>query len=369
MGRTFGRLAAIALAVLLVAPLSAQEPPPPAELPWGGQRVTPGVPYQPSELFVPPSGDSTPLLLDESQAVIDPALCAPCANCECIPCEPCPSCQSCVVQPTQPQLPPGARDGVFQKIYANGYWLPQLEDDSLGWGDFDIGVVLGFPCLRRETPLLVTPWFGVHTLDGPQTPALPPRVYDAAVEFRHLRKFGDGPWAMDAAVTTGYYSDFEHSDSDAVRVSGRGVAVYESMPGVKWVLGAAYVNRAGASVLPIGGVIYEANPDMRWEILFPRPKVAWRLPMSQPEVDERWVYVGGDFGGGLWSIERPDTLTQDVLTYKDVRVLVGYERKITGGLSRKFEIGYAFGREIEFESDEIPIELDDTLFARIGLTY
>jgi hypothetical protein len=361
MASILGKLAWIALVCGgLAGPVAAQQP---TAAPWGGQLVEPTVPYQPSALFVPPSGDTSPLLLDQPPAGAEPEWRVASLTADVVP----PDDE--LAEPLEPQLPPGARDGIFQKIYFTGTWLPRLEDDSLGWGDLESGVVFGFPFLRRDTPLLVTPWFGVHYLDGPDNPDLPPRVYDAAVEFRHLRKFGDGPWAMDVAVTTGYYSDFEHGAAEAFRVTGRGIAVYETTPGTKWLLGVAYLNRAGASVLPVGGVIYEPTPDRRWELIFPRPKLAWRLPASLPDCDERWVYVGGEFGGGAYSIERPVSLTQDLVTYQDFRVLAGYERKITGGLSRRFEAGYVFGRELQFDSATPDTTLDDTLFVRVGLTY
>jgi len=274
-----------------------------------------------------------------------------------------------VFQTTQPPLPTGTRDGIFQKLFFTGTWLPQIENDSLGWGDFETGVVLGFPFFRRDTPLLVTPRFGVHLLDAPTSLDLPDQVYDSAVELRHLRRFGAGPWAMDVAVTLGYYSDFETNDSDAFRVTGRGLVVYEATSGAKWVLGVAYLNRSGVSVLPVGGVIFEPTPDTKYELILPRPRIARRLSSSAPGADERWIYVGGEFGGGVWSIVRPATQTQDLLTYYDYRALVGYERKITGGLSRRFELGYVFGRRLEFASATPDVALDDTLFARVGLTY
>ncbi len=275
-----------------------------------------------------------------------------------------------LAEPNDPQLPPGTREGVFQKLFFTSTWLPQLEGDSLGWGDFESGLVFGFPLFRRDTPLLITPRFGVHTLDGPRVPDLPARVYDTSFEFRHLRKFGEGPWAMDAAVTLGYYSDFERNAGDAFRVTGYGLGVYESSPTTKWVFGVAYLNRAGATVLPIGGVIIEPSPDVRWELVAPRPRVAWRLPSGTPNSgDERWFYIAGEFGGGVWSIERPTTKTLDLLTSSDYRVMIGYERKIIGGLTRRFELGYVFGRELEFDSPTPDVTLDDTLLVRAGFTF
>ena len=48
---------------------------------------------------------------------------------------------------------------------------------------------------------------------------------------------------------------------------------------------------------------------------------------------------------------------------------MGYERKVAGGLTRRFEVGYVFGREVEYDSATPDASLDDTLFLRTGLTY
>ena len=273
-------------------------------------------------------------------------------------------------QITAEPLPPGTRDGVFQKIYVTGTWQPALseEPDALGFGELETGVVFGFPFMRRDTPLLVTPQFGVHFLENADALDIPRELYDSAVELRHLRKFGGGPWAMDVAATVGYYSDFEQGSDEAVRVSGRGIGVYESTPNMKWLLGVAYVNRAGASVLPVAGFIYEPQADVRIEAIFPKPRLAWRTAGSVVG-DERWFYVAGEFGGGVWSVTRPSTGELDVLNFSDWRLLVGVERKVTHGLTRRLELGYVFNRELEYDGDAAETGLDDTLFVRTGLTY
>jgi len=315
--------------------------------PWGGELVPESVPHQPSILFTQPSDERSPLRLAGLTTDSVP-----------------PGTE--ITEPIDPVPLPGARSGIFQKMFFTGTWLPQLESDSLGWGDFETGLVFGFPFLRRDTPLLITPRFGVHLLDGPTTPDLPAQVYDSAIEFRHLRRFGDGPWAMDAALTLGYYSDFEKGDSDAFRPTGRVLAVYESSPGIQWIFGVAYLNRAGANVLPVGGVIIENSPNMKWELIVPRPRIAWRMPGAH---DEHWFYLAGEFGGGVWSITRPVSQTTDLLTYTDFRVLMGYESKTFGGWTRRYEVGYVFGRDLQFDSATPDVTLDDTLFIRAGLTF
>src|SRR4029453_3994802 len=144
---------------------------------------------------------------------------------------------------------------------------------------------------------------------------------------------------------------------------------FESSPTTQWLLGVAYVNRAGASVLPVGGVIYEPDVTRRFELVFPRPRAWWLLPDSAPGADERWIYVGGEFGGGVWSITRPSTGDLDLLSYSDWRLLAGDERKGAGGLSTRYEAGYVFNREVEYDSATPEVSLDDTVFMRAGIMY
>jgi hypothetical protein len=365
--------------------------------PWGGTLVPDGMPLQPTQPLLKPKAVQSGGLVQQTPSFTSPSGLtqaqaasvspAPMANVEPLYLDQLEQPGPPEIRPagltedtiapmnqvlTEPQapLPPGTRAGVFQKIYFTGTWLPPLSDepDAVGFGDLETGIVLGFPFTRRDTPLLVTPAFGTHLLDNAGALDIPTTLYDASVDFRHMRKFGTGPWAMDAAVTVGYYSDFDQGSSDAIRVSGRAIGVYESSPGAKWLFGVVYLNRAGASVLPVAGLIYEPSPDSRLELIFPRPRLLWKTAGSVTG-DERWLYVGGEFGGGVWSVTRPSSGDLDVINYSDLRLLVGYERKVTGGLSRRVEFGYVFNRELEYDSATPDVALDDTVFLRGGLTY
>jgi hypothetical protein len=58
------------------------------------------------------------------------------------------------------------------------------------------------------------------------------------------------------------------------------------------------------------------------------------------------------------------------MTMRDIRILFGYERKLVGGVSTKFEVGYVFARELEFASGTPPdVSLDDTILVRAGFSY
>ncbi len=324
---------------------------------YGGQRVQEMVPYQPT-VFPFEALDRTPIYLDTC-----PEFCTPAEASS-------PKVVADGAIGEAGALPIGFRNGVFQKLFFTGTYIPQFENDSLGFSELEMGIVFGLPFFRVNTPLLITPRFAVNFLERPAAPDLPARVYDADITFRHLRKFGEGPWAMNASVTLGYYSDFESSDADAFRITGQALAVYESSPAATWVFGVAYLNRDDLSIIPVVGVIYEPTPDVKYEAILPQPRISWRLPGDPIGTgSQRWAYLGGEFSGDIWSIQRPVMGRQDLLTYSDFRVLVGFEKKIAGGLSRRLEIGYVFGRELQFASAAPDVRLDDSLFVRGGLTY
>jgi hypothetical protein len=265
-------------------------------------------------------------------------------------------------------LPAGTRQGFFQKVNFTAAWFPQLENDSLGFSELGTSAVFGLPLIERETPLVITPEYRARLLERPVVPDLPERLHDVSLELRHFRRVSD-QWIMEVATTVGLYADDESLDADdAFRVTGRALAIYESSPEWKWIMGVLYLNRAGASVVPAAGIAYHTD-FVQYELVFPRPKAAWMLPGSTKDVDERWVYLLGEFGGGVWAIERPESGTPDTLQLQDYRIILGYENKVIGGLTQRYELGYVFGREMEFDSATPDVSLDDTFLVRVGFTY
>jgi len=267
-------------------------------------------------------------------------------------------------------IPPDARDGFFQKAKFTATWLPQMNEDSLGWTDLRTEVVTALPFFTREHPILITPSYELHFLDRPQGFDLPPRLNDLVMDF-HIFRVYDNAWIFDFAVTPGLFGD-DHSldSSDACRINGRAVAVYAPAPEWKWLLGVQYVNGAWDKIVPIAGFVYEPNDDVKYEAVFPRPRVAWRLPNSPvPGRDEYWFYLLGEFANSIWAFEQDDG-TPDVLAYRDFRFIMGLERKIVGGLSTRVEAGYVFNRDMKIASNgSREVGLDDTLLLRVGLVY
>jgi hypothetical protein len=263
---------------------------------------------------------------------------------------------------------PGGRQGIFQRLSLTGTWLPSLSRNDLGIGHLGLDVTLGFPMPTRKSPLLITPAFAVRYLDGPSTPDMPDRVYDASVQFRFLRRLTD-QWAMDLAVRPGVHGDFQSDDNDALRIIGRGLAIYDWTSTTKLIFGVAHLARTDIRVLPVGGLILSPNDDWRWELVAPNPRIARRLVSAEGRTRrELWAYVAGEYGGGVWSITRADG-AHDTATVNDYRIALGLEQRSPGGLGRHVEVGYVFGREIEFASRTPDTRLNDTLMLRAGASF
>jgi hypothetical protein len=87
-----------------------------------------------------------------------------------------------------------------------------------------------------------------------------------------------------------------------------------------------------------------------------------------PGRDEDLFYVLGEFANSIWAFEQNDG-TDDMLAYRDFRIILGLERKIIGGLSHRIEVGYVFDREIKLASDGDEVDMDDSLLLRAGVVY
>lgn len=262
--------------------------------------------------------------------------------------------------------PTDQKPGVFQKWAWRGTYIPgDGGRKRMGELDLETWIVFGLPCPTRDNPLLITPGFAARLLNGPRGVDLPETLYDVYVQFRWLGKCSDY-WGYDVVFTPGVYTDFQTDSDDAWRYTGRAVATYDWAPWMQLVFGVGYFDREDVKALPIGGVIYTPCDDVRWEMIFPRPRYARRYYRSCD--CESWWYLAGEFGGGSWAIERTGGV-DDVVTLSDYRFLIGNETKLNGGASRLFEFGYVFGREIQFRGPPPTVELDSSFILRGAITF
>jgi len=263
-------------------------------------------------------------------------------------------------------LPPGAKDGILQFATFRKTWLNRGEGpDGFGMMDLQAEAILAIPLGSIEKPLLITPSFTGHLLQGPSSTDLPPQVYDVQLEFRTPRQLTER-LAMDLAVAPSIFSDFHNMSRHAYRVTGRGLALYQLWPEFQVVMGVAYLGRQDVQILPVGGFIWTPADNVRIEAIFPRPRFAHHF-LTWYKTDW-WWYAAGEFGGNSYAIERA-TGANDEFTYRDFRAVLGLEKKKDAGLFHRWEVGYVFGREIEYASGTPGITPPDTIMIRGEVGY
>ncbi|MFH1920274.1 MAG: hypothetical protein ABIP48_10370 [Planctomycetota bacterium] len=274
----------------------------------------------------------------------------------------------------------------LQEVRLDYVWIPGTTASEFGVNDAELSAEFAIPFLRNpQTPLLITPGFAIHYWNGPVTPTAPPfappppeipplpsRAYDAYLDAAwqpQLNRIFGG----DVAFRIGVYSDFGRVVNESIRYQGHGLAVIALTPSLQLKAGAVYLDRNRLKILPAGGLVWTPNDDVRFDILFPNPKLALRLPGYSRT--EWWLYARGEYGGGAWTVEvdpaAPFNRTE--IDYNDLRVALGLDFETVRGLNGLFEVGLTFEREVfyRFLAPTAPYTFrpDPTVFVRGGLAY
>jgi hypothetical protein len=249
------------------------------------------------------------------------------------------------------------------------------KDHELGITDVELTSTFAIPLYNLKTPLLITPGFGFHFWNGPESLApdpaeMPAETYDAFLDTAWNPEIT--PWlSAELDFLLGVFSDFKGVDMESLRPKGKGLAVLTFSPSFKIKAGVWYLNRVHVKILPAGGIVWQPNPDTRFDITFPNPRFTQKLGMTGNT--EWWWYLSGEYGGGVWTIERtegPDAGNIDTVDYDDIRVALGLEFKRLGGLTGLFETGFAFNRELRYRSDQPDVYYPkSTMFLRAGLAF
>lgn len=241
---------------------------------------------------------------------------------------------------------------IFQHPRFSDTWLYGGNGDprDVSVHDFEFAVTGALPNFFATTqPLYITPTFMLHLWDGPShMPAdLPANAYSAFVDV-FWASDPNRPMGVEIGVAVGAFSDFETFNTYSVRVIGEGFGVVRLTPTLTAKLGVWYLNRNDLKLLPAGGLVWQPNPQTKFDILFPNPKYSqyW----TTIGTTELWWYAAGEYGGGAWTIQRDDG-TSDRVDLNDIRVKFGVDWINQRNWRGYFEIGYAFNRDVVYVVD------------------
>ena len=169
------------------------------------------------------------------------------------------------------------------------------------------------------------------------------------------------------------FSDFNTLTTDSFRTIGKVQGVLQLTPTAKLKAGAVYVDRVRLKLLPIGGVFWKPNSQSKWELSFPKPKIA--RYMTTIGTHDVWWYLGAEYGGGSWTIERAATATTDHIDINDIRGYLGIEwgpeSMLANGRRIGFiEAGWITDREIVYRyMPPNNQQLRDSFMIRAGIGY
>lgn len=243
-------------------------------------------------------------------------------------------------------------------------WLAPI--DGFGVSDVEAKTQLVIPVFVKGSPLRLAMGFADTMMQTPAGIDVPDQLLGLQAELRWFIPFRE-TLAVDLAAGGGMFSDLSGSGSRGFRLTGRAILVKTVSDRLKWSVGALYLGRQNLKAIPVAGLIYTPQDDVRIELLIPRSRIARR--MAWVGTREHWMYFGLElFGGNSWAIEQAGGV-QDVVIYKDNRFIFGYETKAPGALAGRVEAGYVFGRHLEFENDPAKLDPGGTMLLRVGVTY
>jgi len=197
--------------------------------------------------------------------------------------------------------------------------------------------------------------YAFHFLSGPQQIDLPSRLYEFAMGYQSRGRMSEY-FSYDGNVSVTVNSDFEGSAREGVFFPGHFAGILHVTPETDWVIGIDYLHRDDIKLLPIVGFSFHSDlmPNVRWDLVFPRPKVQFALPGGH------MFHIAGRLGGGTWDFELPGGV-EDVVTYRDYRLLLGFSKGEGKHGIRSIEVGYLFGRKLELRDANDFMNMSDAV--------
>lgn len=210
-----------------------------------------------------------------------------------------------------------------------------------------------------------TPRFGWNVIGNGGPSGLPTQLVEAGLDTSIYLPLSE-TWAFLATVGPNIFTDGDNTTSDAFRITATALAFYQWSDQTKIAAGFLYLDRVDVTALPAGGIFYTPSDDMKIEMFFPRPKIAYRF--QHGEGFDRWCYLAGELGGGSWAMQH-DNGVDDVVTLRDYRLIAGIEHIEADNYRFLFEAGFVFGRKIEYNTLGGKISPSPTAMLRGGLAF
>ena len=260
------------------------------------------------------------------------------------------------------RFPSKKRTGIFQKVNFNTLWTPRNGSKGLGMTELDLSAVFAVPMPTPDSPLVLTPKFSTTFFDSKQWGS--ETFYTTGLGMLWIHPIAKDKLTLHLGASVLYSGDFRVRASEAMRFPVYAAGIWNLNPRTKVVLGVVYADRRDSyNWFPMAGLIWTPNDEISVELLVPRMRIAQRVHWFD-SAGEDWLYTAFEFGSGSWGSEYADGRFE----YRDLRFLLGYERRTRFGLTFGLEVGYMFDRNVESEmygNDRT----EDCVFLRLRTSY
>ncbi|MEC7695985.1 MAG: DUF6268 family outer membrane beta-barrel protein, partial [Planctomycetota bacterium] len=172
-------------------------------------------------------------------------------------------------------------------------WEPEADD--LAIASYDLSVTVPTYPIFGPPPPLISGGAGLTMLYAPARYNLPDDLFDFTLGAAWIRPLNER-WTLRWMLQGALASDLKNTTSQALQIRGGGFAMYSRREELQWAFGVMVTGRENIPVLPAAGVIWDASPKMRWNLMLPNPRLMFLV--SEREEKQNWLYLGGGFAGG-----------------------------------------------------------------------
>ena len=211
-----------------------------------------------------------------------------------------------------------------------------------------------------------TPQAGTRLWDGPGLPDLPGSVYRLGWDVTLATPIV-GLWSMQLDFNPSINTDFNSGLArEGVNLDGNAMLFYRASPQWMVVMGAGYWDRVNKIILPYAGVVW--NPNDQWELrlLFPKSRISYFV--GNIHNGAHWLYATGEYHVESYQIDQAGIAGHQQVQIQDWRVAVGL-RSDHVTYDKFIEVGYVFGRNVEFLKTTPGFNINDGLMLRAGVRF
>ncbi len=244
--------------------------------------------------------------------------------------------------------------------------IPGSSTNGLGIKTFDLLGTFAVPIDGMDHVITFTPFFRMDQLNANPGLDVPDALYEAGVKSFWKKVMNERLTTM-VLFTPSVRSDFQ-SSQDAFKLFGMALLQWKLVPDkLSMTGGAIYTGRQDFPVLPMMGLLWTPSPLWKLDIQFPSPRLSRRL-MKDGGNSETWGYLAGVFGGNTWAVRRANG-TDDQLTLRDLRLVLGVEHLLAENRGVFVETGLVFNRSMEYANTPGLTNFGDALLLRAGIQF